>query len=142
VKPEDIRRMNQQFGFTPAPLVDLGLFCFELDPAHWKARQHLDEKVMVGSTGGPWAEFRTRERFAALKETWKNDVLGSVKGFVEPCPHSGVGLQALVARTLGQYLEKEVRATMGKRTDSLETLVLDDSIRDCTPGFCVLRKGG
>jgi hypothetical protein len=132
--------MQQQFHFEPAPLVDLGLFCFKLDPAHWEARQHLGEKVMVGSTGGPWAEFRTGEQFAALKETWKNDVLESAGGFVGFGVHPGVGLQALVARTLGLYLGKEVRERMGKGKDSLEALVLDNSILDCTPVRRVMRK--
>jgi hypothetical protein len=124
-------------------LVDLGLFCFKLDPAHWEARQHLSEKVMVGSTGGPWAEdrlFRMGEQLAAVKESWQNDVFKSAGGFVGSGLHLGVGLQALVARTLGRYLSKEVRERMGKGRDSLEALVLDDSILDCTPVRRVTRK--
>jgi len=136
--------MKQQFNFVPASLVDLGLFCFKLDPAHWKACRHLSEKVMVGSTGGSWAKdplFRMGEQLATRKETWQNDVFKSVGGFAEESGlHHGVGLQALVARTLGRYLSKEVRERMGKGTDSLEALVLDDSIVDCTRVRRVTRK--
>jgi hypothetical protein len=125
--------MKQQFKFEPTPLIDLGLFCFKLDRAHWEARKLLSEKVMVGSTGGPWAaESTTREQIATLKETWKNDLCESAGRFVPSDPR-GVGLQALVARTLGRYLSKEVRQIMGDGTDRLGAPVLDDAIRDCTP---------
>lgn len=134
--------MQEQFGFEPAPLVDLGLFCFHLDPAHWEARQHLGEKVMLGSTGGPWVGLGMGKEVAALKETWENDVCKSARGFVGDRHHAGVGLQALVARTLGWYLPKEVREKMGNGTVSLAAPVLDKSILDCTPARRVMRKSG
>jgi hypothetical protein len=125
--------MQEQFHFEPAPLVDLGLFCFKLDPAHWEAREYLGEKVMMGSTGGMWVASMTGEQFPALEETWKNDVSESARGFVVSGDHRGVGLQALAARTLGRYLGKEVREKIAKGTDSLEAPELDEVIRDCTP---------
>jgi hypothetical protein len=125
--------MGQQFDFVPAPLVDLGLFCFKLDPSHWEARQHLGEKVMVGSAGGPWDEVRKREQVAAFKGTWENDVFESAGGFVGGRHHRGIGLQALVARTLGRYLSKDVRERMGTGTASLEGVTLEDSVINCMP---------
>jgi hypothetical protein len=132
--------MREQFHFAPDPLVDLGLFCYELDP-HWEARQNLDEKVMIGSTGGPWTKLLTGEQFATLKEqTWKNDLPECTGESVDPRVREGVGLQSLVARTLGLYLPKELRESMGKGTVSLGAVVLDESILHCTPVLRVMRK--
>jgi hypothetical protein len=114
-------------------LIDLGLLCLKLDSAHWEARRNLGEKVMKGSTGGPWVQLGIRLLFDA---TWENDAVQSAGEPMESRLHYGVSLQSLVARTLGRYLGKEVRESMRKGEVSLEAA----EVEDCTPFHRVMRK--
>lgn len=128
--------MEQQFDLRLSRVIDLGHLCFQLDSAHWNARRQMTELVIKGSTGGPWIqdEFVRQVTSDGMRERWENTVLQSAASVPDIPVHQTVSLQSLAARTLGWYVNKEVRDGSRKsaENDCWEAAHIDDSIRDCT----------